>query len=121
VKCYSPCAHRPISDAHNRRLEQRVAGADANPYLVMAAVLAGVHHGLVHHLHPGDKHSGNAGAQADARLPLTPWDAFRAMEGAEILPEYPGTDYPKIYAEVKKPEFDAFMADAFSREFDWYL
>jgi glutamine synthetase len=111
----------PIGEGRNRRLEHRVAGAEANPYLVMAAVLAGVHHGLANALDPGDKHSGNAGAEVDASLPLTPWDAFRAIAAAEILPGYFGADYPKIYAEVKQAEFDAFMADTFSREFDWYL
>lgn len=103
----------PIGDGQSRRIEHRVAGAEANPYLVIAAVLAGVHHGITNAL--------DAGAAADAGLPLTPWDAFRAMESAEILPGYLGADYPKIYAEVKQAEFDAFMGDAFTREFDWYL
>ncbi|MFO6017853.1 hypothetical protein ACLBUZ_32565, partial [Pseudomonas aeruginosa] len=35
------------------RLEHRVAGADANPYLLLAAVLAGVHHGLTNKVEPG--------------------------------------------------------------------
>ena len=111
----------PIGEGRNRRLEHRVAGAEANPYLVMAAVLAGVHYGISKGLNPGDKHAGNAGAEVDASLPLTPWDALRAMAAAEILPDYLGARYPKIYAEVKQAEFDAFMADTFKREFDWYL
>jgi glutamine synthetase len=32
-----------------------------------------------------------------------------------------GADYPKIYAEVEQTGFDAFMQEAFSLEFDWYL
>lgn len=111
----------PIGDGQSRRIEHRVAGAEANPYLVIAAVLAGVHHGITNALDAGEKHPGNAGAAADTGLPLTPWDAFRAMASAEILPGYLGADYPKIYAEVKQAEFDAFMGDAFTREFDWYL
>ena len=75
----------------------------------------------MHGLDPGDKHTGNAGAEVDGSLPLTPWDAIRAIEKAEILPTYLGADYPKIYAEVKQAEFDAFMAEPFTREFDWYL
>jgi len=111
----------PIGDDGSRRLEHRVAGAEANPYLVMAAVLAGVHYGLTNKLEPGDKHAGNAGAEVDAGLPLTPWDAFRAIENAEILPGYLGADYPTIYAQVKRAEFEAFMEDTFPREFEWYL
>lgn len=36
----------PVSDPSNLRIEHRVAGADANQYLVMACILAGIHHGL---------------------------------------------------------------------------
>ena len=43
----------PESDEKNLRLEHRVAGADCNPYLVMAAVMAGVHHGLKNKIDPG--------------------------------------------------------------------
>ena len=42
----------PASDAANLRLEHRLAGADANPYLVVAWVLAGIHHGLAARLEP---------------------------------------------------------------------
>ena len=111
----------PIGDGRSRRIEHRVAGAEANPYLVTAAVLAGVHYGLANGLDAGGKHAGNAGSELDADLPLKPWDALRAMSAAEILPGYLGADYPRIYAEVKQAEFDAFMADAFPKEFDWYL
>lgn len=111
----------PIHDDDSRRLEHRVAGAEANPYLVMAAVLAGVHYGLSNKLEPGEKHTGNAGAEVDSDLPLTPWDAFRAIENASVLSDYLSPEYTRIYAQVKQAEFDAFMDEAFSREFDWYL
>jgi glutamine synthetase len=42
----------PVSDAENRRVEHRVAGADANPYLLTAAVLAGIHPGQTRQLDP---------------------------------------------------------------------
>ncbi len=111
----------PIGDDGSRRLEHRVAGAEANPYLVLAAVLAGVHYGLANKLDPGGKHAGNAGSEVDANLSLTPWDAFRAIEDAKILPDYLGADYPKIYAQVKQAECEALMENTFTREFEWYL
>ena len=43
----------PVSDAQNLRIEHRSSGADANPYLVTAAVLAGVHFGLKNRCDPG--------------------------------------------------------------------
>lgn len=104
-----------------RRLEHRVAGAEANPYLVTAAVLAGVHHGLTHRLDPGEKAVGNAGAALDETLPLTLWDALAALKQASVLPEYLGADYLEIYAAVKDAEFAAFREAISPREYDWYL
>ncbi|MDJ0777283.1 MAG: glutamine synthetase family protein [Gammaproteobacteria bacterium] len=111
----------PPSDGKNRRIEHRVAGAEANPYLVVAAVLAGVHHGLVAQLDPGARHAGNAGAEVDPLLPLTLWQALDSLRAAEILGDYLGEDYLRIYADVKQAEFDAFMGDILPREYDWYL
>jgi glutamine synthetase len=111
----------PASDGANRRIEHRVSGAEANPYLVIAAVLAGVHHGLTAKADPGDKSTGNAGSEADTSLPLTLWSALDAMRHATILENYLGRDYLDIYAAVKQAEFDAFMEDIHPREFAWYL
>ncbi len=111
----------PPSDAANRRIEHRVSGAEANPYLVVAAILAGVHHGLRNRFDPGARHGGNAGAEADESLPLTLWAAIDSLREAEILRDYFGADYLRIYADVKQAEFDAFMAAIHGREYDWYL
>jgi glutamine synthetase len=111
----------PPSDAANRRIEHRVSGAEANPYLVVAAVLAGVHHGFQAKLDPGEKHAGNAGNEADPKLPSTIWQALAAIREAEILPNYLGAEYLQIYADVKQAEFDAFMSAIHPREYDWYL
>jgi glutamine synthetase len=40
------CMRIPESDPRNLRIEHRLASADANPYLVLAAILAGLEHGL---------------------------------------------------------------------------
>ncbi len=111
----------PSGPASARRIEHRAAGAEANPYLVMAAVLAGIHHGLTNRLNAGKKSSGNVGAEVDEQLPLNLWRALEAIRGAKILPDYFGTDYCRIYAEVKQAEFSAFMETISKQEYDWYL
>lgn len=111
----------PVSAGPARRIEHRISGAEANPYLVIAAVLAGMHHGIENRLDPGGKHTGNAGSQVDAGLPLTPWDSFRALRAAAILPRWLGEDYPEIYAAVKEAEFAAFMETISRQEYEWYL
>ena len=110
-----------VTDGAARRLEHRVAGAEANPYLVTAMVLAGVHHGLTHPADPGPKHEGNAGAEVDETLPLTMWDALAAWKAATILPGYVGADYIDMYHAVKTAEFTEFCREISAREFRWYL
>ncbi|MEQ8604086.1 MAG: glutamine synthetase family protein [Marivibrio sp.] len=104
-----------------RRIEHRVAGAEANPYLVMAAVIAGVRHGIERELSPSEPATGNAGAAMDESLPLTLWRALEALERAEILPSLIGADYLKAYHAVKSAEFADFMSAPSPREYDWYL
>ena len=111
----------PVSDGQARRLEHRVSGAEANPYLVTAAVLAGVHHGITTKGEPGAKHGGNAGAEVDVSLPLTMWAALDALAAAKVLPGYFGADYVDLYHAVKSAEFDAFMDAVSPREYRWYL
>jgi glutamine synthetase len=111
----------PAGGGQARRIEHRVSGAEANPYLVMAAMLAGMHHGLTHALTPTPESTGNAGAEVDPAMPLTLWDACTRMEGSTFLPGYFGPRYPAAYAAIKRSEFNAFMAEVLPREHDWYL
>lgn len=111
----------PAASGPARRVEHRVAGADANPYLVMAAVLAAAHHGLANKLTPKPKVSGNAGAEVDPNLPLTLWSALDRMGAGILLPEYFEQRYIDAYIHAKQAEFDAFMADIHPREHEWYL
>ena len=50
----------PGGDPEALRIEHRVAGADANPYLLMAAVLAGIHYGISNRIEPPPVTVGNA-------------------------------------------------------------
>ncbi|HUF57675.1 MAG TPA: glutamine synthetase family protein [Thermohalobaculum sp.] len=111
----------PASAPAGRRIEHRAAGAEANPYLVMAAVLAAAHHGLTGKLEPTPAGTGNMGAEIDPDLPLTHWAALERLAGARVLPDYLGARYLEAYAHVKQSEFDAFFAEILAREYDWYL
>jgi glutamine synthetase len=111
----------PMGGGCARRIEHRIAGADANPYLVMAAMLAGFHHGLTHKLTPTPVSTGNAGVVTDPDMPLPPWTALDRLERSSLMAEYFGPRYPAAYAAIKRSEFDAFLADVLPREYDWYL
>ena len=111
----------PTGPGAARRIEHRIAGAEANPYLVMAAVLAGVHHGITRKLAPTPPATGNAGAEMDPEMPARLWTALDRIEGSEFLADYLGPRYPAAYAAIKRAELDAFLAEVLPREYDWYL
>lgn len=110
----------PVSDAANRRVEHRVAGADANPYLLVAAVLAGLLEGLEHALDPGPPVTGNAYRDAQTELP-THWpDAVAAFERSEFIRKYFGVKFARLYATTRLGELEAFESHITSREYEWY-
>jgi glutamine synthetase len=111
----------PDSAPEDRRIEHRAGGAEANPYLVMAAVLAAAHHGLANRLTPTEPGSGNMGAEIDPAMPLRLWRALDCLERAAILPAYLGQRYIDAYVHVKRAELDAFMGAILPREHEWYL
>ena len=111
----------PAGAGSSLRLEHRVAGADANPYLVLATVLAGVHHGIQHRLDPGEASVGNACGDRDPDLSFSWQVALDALAAGQILPEYLGTDYLDLYRQTKQFEHDNYHDQFSPLEFDWYL
>src|SRR6186713_1536769 len=80
----------PASDAANRRIEHRLAGADAHPYLVVAWVLAGIHHGLTRQLEPPPVTPGNAYDQPGEPLPIYWSEALGRFARSETSRHYFG-------------------------------
>ena len=111
----------PVGPADARRVEHRAAGADANPYLVLAAVLAGVHHGIESHIDPGAPVAGNASHAPDPVLPHTIDDALAQMGEASLLKEYLGEETIELYRESKRLELQRFRGIVSPAEYEWYL
>ena len=110
----------PKSSGSARRIEHRVAGADANPYLTLAALLAGIHHGLSNHIDAGQPTSGNAGQQLHPGMPFDAQSAFEKCRHSKILPGYFGQQYLNAYSSCKLKEYQAFIESGHS-ETSWYL
>jgi glutamine synthetase len=103
-----------------RRIEHRVAGADANPYLALAAVLAGIHHGLTRSLEPDAPVSGNAYEQVAPSLPAS-WDqAIEALAKGGPLQDYLGADLCRLYRVGRAAERDRFNDVITPLEYRWY-
>jgi glutamine synthetase len=111
----------PTGSPSARRIEHRVAGADANPYLVLAAVLAGIHHGLSAGLTPDAPIAGNAYAKVAPSLPLS-WDrALEAFAAATLLPGYLGDRFCRLFGACRAAERDRFADVITPTEYAWYL
>ncbi len=111
----------PLGEGKARRIEHRVAGADANPYLVLATLLAGVHRGITGKIDPGPAAEGNAGKAYDPGLPFRPRRAFERLQAPNGLTDYIGEEYAQVYAACKLGELDSFESEISNKEYAWYL
>lgn len=111
----------PLSSERNLRIEHRAAGADANPYLVAAAVLAGIHYGLENRCDPGPMVPEGAVIELKRRLPARWNTAIDRFSRSRILPQYLGSDYCKAYVLNRREEEQRFHNEISNLDFDWYL
>ena len=103
------------------RLETRCPGADVNPYLLTAAVLAGIHLGLELRLDPGPPLAGNAYRDHTPTIPLHWPEALTAFERSAFARDYFGEPFTRLYASVRRGEMLEFSSHVSALEYAWYL
>ncbi|QGX41361.1 glutamine synthetase family protein [Permianibacter aggregans] len=111
----------PAGSADAMRVEHRVAGADANPYLAVASVLAGIHHGITKQLDCGPETIGNAYTQHKRTLPNIWSHSLDIFEQSEVISEYLGKDFCRVYLACKRAENNEFNYHVSPLEYQWYL
>lgn len=111
----------PLSSPAATRVEHRVAGADANPYLAVAAILAGIDHGLVNGIQPPPETKGSAFSQHAPGLPETWERALAAFGDSAFIGEYFGKDYRRLFTVCKRQEQERFRRDVPRFEYETYL
>lgn len=114
----------PTGPAESRHLEHRIAGADANPYLVTATVLAGIERGIAEQIDPGPPVTGNGYAVAAAERPLLPQTWHEAIDRArrsDFLIAAFGEPFHKIFLAIKRQECERFSAEVTELDRAWYL
>jgi glutamine synthetase len=99
----------PESEQKNRRIENRVPGADANPYLAIAATLACGYMGMVQNLMPTKPMEGNAYESMKYQLPRHLLDAIQRFRASADIRELLGTPFVDLYSDVKASEHDAYQ------------
>jgi glutamine synthetase len=98
----------PISTPEARRLENRVIGADANPYIAMAVTLACGYLGMKNKIQPKDEMKGDA-YLTPFSLPRGQSDALDLLRKETDLHEVLGKEFVTVYSEIKEIEFDEYM------------
>jgi glutamine synthetase len=91
------------------RMENRVPGADLNPYLAFAASLAGGLHGIENGLEPPPPTKGNAFEATDAEpLPRTLPDALDRFRASELARHWFGEEFVEQYVAFRQWEVDKY-------------
>ncbi len=114
----------PAGPPKTRHVEHRVAGADGNPYLVLAVLLASAHHGIKSKLDPGPAVVGDgyaAAAKENIRLPNNWFAAVDLFEQSQVLRDYLGDRFVDMFVSVKRTEQARFFEVVTELDFDWYL
>ncbi len=130
----------PDSPDAARRIEHRVAGADANPYLVMAAILGAALHGIENELEPRPVTVGDGYAEAEAEAEAaelaedageavepvkevpTQWvDAMLSLYYSDLMPEIMGSTFVDVFVAMKEQELAKFARRITDAEYETYL
>jgi len=111
----------PLGPEKAKRIEHRVSGADANPYLVVGAVLSGIHHGITNKIQPQPISTGDAIATHKPSLPLEWQDGLKQFKKSKLMKQYFGKKFCNVYTSIKEKEMELFKAHVTPLEFDWYL
>jgi glutamine synthetase len=102
------------------RVEHRVAGADANPFLVLAAIMAGMLHGIDKAIEPSKEMQGNIESTPAPLLP-TAWNcALERFETSSVARNAFGKPFWDVYAQVKQAERSNFERIVTSLDHLWY-
>ncbi|MBT5002717.1 MAG: glutamine synthetase [Tateyamaria sp.] len=98
----------PLSEPKARRVENRIAGMDCNPYLGIAASLACGYLGLMEERRPVAQFKGDA-YEGEGDIPRVLGSALSLFDASDPLHEVLGHDFARVYSIVKRAEYDEFL------------
>lgn len=114
----------PAGPPPSRHVEHRACGADANPYLAVAAVLAGMHHGMTTKADPGTAVVGNGydrDSSGDDKPPSNWFAAVDRFHASKLMRDYLGERFVDMFSIVKRVEQDNYFSVVPTLDYDWYL
>ena len=97
-------------------------GSDTNPYLAIAAILAGALDGLEHRTDPGSAAVGRAAGDERFSAPGLEWrQAIDAFAESEWVAKAFGADLQRVFVACKRQELDHLLAQIPPAELEAYL
>jgi glutamine synthetase len=104
------CSLRVVGEGLSKRIENRLAGADVNPYLALAAFIAAGLHGVEHELELEPPHEGNAYTADLPHVPTTLREARDLFAASGVARDAFGQEVVDHYLNNARVELDAFDA-----------
>ena len=124
IETRTPSLRAVTGSPHATRLENRIPGSDVNPYLAMAAAVAGGLQGIAQGLTPPDPVRSNAYSLPEEiapRLPRTLDDAIERFAASSLARDWFGDDFVDDYATMRRWEIDRYRAAVTEWERDRYF
>jgi glutamine synthetase len=104
------CSMRVVGHGNALRVENRLPGADVNPYLALSAMIAAGLHGIDAELELEPPYEGNAYESDKPRVPSNMYEARDLFAGSELAREAFGQDVVDHYLNRAQVELEAFEA-----------
>ena len=98
----------PLASPNARRVENRIAGMDCNPYLGIAASLAAGYLGLIQEERPRAQYKGDA-YEGEEDIPRDLSRALDLFDEAKAMHEVLGPEFARVYSIVKRTEYEEFL------------
>jgi glutamine synthetase len=111
----------PDSNGPAARIEHRVAGADANPYLLLAAILGGMLLGLDKELDPGEETTPSHMPENTTKLTHDFLTAVETFRSSPFIADVFGKAYQKLYGDTKRKEAITYLRTVSDFDYRTYL
>ncbi|HAR31257.1 MAG TPA: glutamine synthetase, partial [Gammaproteobacteria bacterium] len=98
----------PRSDPENRRIENRIPGADVNPYLAIATSLACGYRGMIEGLEPTEPVSGSA-YKLPQGLARDLVSALDLLQSSALVHDVFGPEFVELFGAIKRAEQESYF------------
>lgn len=116
------CAFRVVGQGPALRIETRLPGGDANPYLTYAAIIGAGLRGIDEGIEPPAEFKGNGyAASNEPRVPRALWESVQLLERSDLARSIFGDDVVDHYLNAARVELDAFDSVVTCWERERYL